>query len=392
MKVVVSTLGRFHAFELARELATRNALDRFFTSYPAARAAASGVPRELVVGDVRHELWNRAAQRLQSVSAGRVDLRWVPCEQYDRSVASRLRAGPDIFLGWSGSSLASMRRARELGMRVFLERGSTHILHQQAVLTEEYAACGVTGRLPHPRTVERELREYEEADRIVVPTRFVQDTFVQQGIDPARILQVPYGVSLDSFYPTHRERGRFTIVHCGNVSLRKGCHHLLRAFRELGVNAELHFVGPVAREMKPFIERWGGPGVVFHGRVPQAELVHLYHKASVFCLASIEEGMAMVVPQAMACGLPVLATHESGAAEVVRDGVDGRLFKAGDNEALKEGILELLRHRERAAAMGRSAASRVRQGFRWSDYGERVHAGYETALEDLHNHERRVVA
>ena len=177
------------------------------------------------------------------------------------------------------------------------------------------------------------------------------------------------------------EDGAFRVIHCGRVDLRKGCHYLIEAFHGLRLpRAELWLVGPVAPEMEAFRRRYESPSIVFHGPRPQAELARWYGRCAVFCLASLEEGMAMVIPQAMACGLPVIATPNSGAEEIVREGVEGHLVPVRDVEALRRRILELYEDPERRRAMGRAALARVRAGFTWDEYGDRVVAAYRELL------------
>lgn len=377
LRVVVSVLGRFHAFYLADELHRREALERLYTSYPASHAVRYGVPRGRVSGRPSFELANRLTQRYRP---GGYDARHLACAAFERWVARRLRAGPDVFVGWSGSSLAALRRAKALGMLTVVERGSTHILHQNDLLRDEYERLGIDGRLSHPRTVDKELEEYAEADRIAVPTAYVRSTFQARGIPAHKLIQVPYGVSLESFRPESGAGDGFRILHVGSVSVRKGCHHLLQAFAELNLpGAELHLVGAVAPEMEPFLARYAGSGVVVHGAVPQGELPGHYRRASLFCLASLEEGMAMVIPQAMACGLPVVATTESGAGELIEPGVQGLLLPAREVGALKDALAALHDDAGRREAMGVSAAARIAGGYSWADYGRRILGAYRDA-------------
>ena len=381
MKVEISCLGRFHAFHLARELAERGALARLHTSYPPRLAVRAGIPPFRVRGNVLFEGVNRATQRLER-RAGVLDARGLPARAFDRWVAAGLRSDFDLFLGWSGSCRRSLERARELGALTLVERGSSHILHQEEVLRDEYERVGHRGRLPAPAVRAAELEEYERADHVVVPTAFARRTFLERGFAPERVLQVPYGVDLSAFHPPERPApGKLRLLQVGNASLRKGVHLLLEAHRRLGRDdVELHFVGAVPPEIRPFARRFAGRGVCFHGRVPQDELLAHYHRAHLFCLPSLEEGMAMVIPQAMAAGLPVLATEESGAGEVVRPGRDGWFVPAGSVEALVEALERLVADREALAGAGREAAARVSHGFGWGDYGTRIHAAYTGAL------------
>ena len=105
----------------------------------------------------------------------------------------------DIFVGLSGCSLYSLRRARRMGAKTVLERGSSHMLYQRKILTEEYRQFGLEKEVVHPKVVERELTEYQEADYISIPSQFVKETFFQQGIPEEKLIQTPYGVDLSNF-------------------------------------------------------------------------------------------------------------------------------------------------------------------------------------------------
>ena len=113
----------------------------------------------------------------------------------------------------------------------------------------------------HPKVVERELTEYQEADFIAIPSQFVKETFLQQGIPEERLIQVPFGVDLTHFYPVPKEDNTFRIIHCGNISIRKGVHYLLQAFAELNLpGAELWLIGSMTDEIKPFLTAMGFAG------------------------------------------------------------------------------------------------------------------------------------
>ncbi len=382
MKVAVSVMGRFHAFDLAAQLERRGHLHQLVTSYPRFLAARFGVPRSRISSVLSNELLRRGFERLPAGLRGSADRAAEFHDHYGRRAARRLRPGADLLVAWSGSALPALRRARELGMATVVERGSTHLAWQTDLLDAEYARFDLRPRAASPQMVARELEEYAEADAIAVPSHFARRTFVERGVAEERVLCLPYGVSLASFAPREGpEEPVFRVIHCGRVDLRKGCHYLLEAFHGLRLpRAELWLVGPVAPEMEEFRRRYASPAIVFHGPRLQAELARFYGRASVFCLASLEEGMAMVIPQAMACGLPVIATTQSGAEEAVRDGVEGFLVGVRDVPALRRRILELYEDPERRRAMGRAALARVREGFTWDDYGDRVVAAYGGVL------------
>jgi len=382
MKVAVSVLGRFHGFDLAQQLEKRGALTQLLTSYPAFAAARFGVPRQKVTSNPLFEVLSRAWFRLPQA----VQRRWNPqafkAKAYDAWAAKHLDPQAELFVGWSNSSLASLQRAKANGAKTILERGSTHILFQTKVLKEEYEHWGLRFDFTPPETIERELQEYNEADRISVPTEFVKQTFVSNGIPAAKILKTPYGIRLSQFERKPRHDEVFRVMFCGALSIRKGVPRLLKAFTELKLaNAELCLVGSVTDEIKPFLEKFRSPQIVVHGSQPQEKLAEFYSQASLFCLPSLEEGMAMVIPQAMACGLPVVCTAESGAGEVVTEGKEGFFVASRDEEALGTALEKCYRAPELLEEMGKAAKTRISNAFTWDHYGEKMLAHYQDLLE-----------
>jgi glycosyltransferase involved in cell wall biosynthesis len=255
------------------------------------------------------------------------------------------------------------------------------MLYQREILTEEYARLGLKTEVVHPQVVERELTEYREADFIAIPSQFVKGTFLDQGIAADKLIHVPFGVDLTHFYPVPKEDNLFRIIHCGTLSIRKGVHYLLQAFGELNLpGAELWLIGSMTDEIKPFLRQWASPAIKHQGPFPETALHKYYSQASVFCLASIEEGLAMVQVQAMACGLPVICTTNTGGADLVRDGRDGFILPIRDVGAIKEKIRYFYENPEACKAMGESARLRVQAGFSWSDYGKKMIAAYREIL------------
>src|SRR5665647_3403108 len=271
----------------------------------------------------------------------------------DSHVSRHLAPASDIFVGLSGCALYSLRRARRMGAKTVLERGSSHMLYQRKILAEEYAKFGLEKEVVHPKVVERELMEYQEADYISIPSHYVKETFVQQGIPAAKLIQTPYGVDLSDFHPVPTHDKIFRIIHCGGLSIRKGIPYLLQAFSELRLkDAELWLIGSITDEIKPFLRRFSSPAIVHKGPFPEKDLSRYYSQGSVFCLASIEEGLAMVQAQAMACGLPVICTTNTGGADLVREGQDGFILPIRDVDAIKEKILYFYENPDAGHVMG----------------------------------------
>lgn len=377
MKVAISVGGRFHAFYLAQQLLKRGYLKKLITSYPKFEVAKYGIPKDKVGTVIIKELISRSWEKAPLFLKNSYNPQYLIHEIYDRW-ASHLYDKSDICVAWSSFGLHTIRKAKEMGAITIIERGSSHMLYQQAILRDEFEKFGLEAQLPHPEIVEKELQEYKEADFISVPSIFVKRTFIEKGIPESKLIHVPYGVDLSEFKQIPREDKTFRIIHCGGITLRKGVHYLLQVFCELNLpNAELWLIGATSDEIKPFLKSYDN-GRIFHkGPYPQKELYKYYSQGSIFVIMSIEEGLAIVQPQAMACGLPVICTTNTGGEDIVRNGIDGYIIPIRDVDALKERLVYLHGHPDICREMGQSAKLKVSSGFTWDDYGKKICREYE---------------
>jgi glycosyltransferase involved in cell wall biosynthesis len=370
-RVHVSVMGRFHAFDLARELDRRGRLGRLYTSYPHATLARFGLDAAKARTLPWVEVSARALRRLSPARAFAAEP-WL-ATRYDRWVALGLDGEAEAFVGWSGQCLASLRRARDLGLATFVERGRAHIEVQRDLLAEEFERHGGTPALPHPDTVARELAEYDLADHVVVPSRFALRSFERRGVPREKLLVNPYGVDLGSFAPPSAEPPGFRVLFCGRASVQKGLPYLLEAFRLFRApDAELWLQGAVEPDAEHLRRATTDARVKFLGHRPQAELPLVYRAAHVLVLPSIQDGYGLVVPQAMACGVPCIVSENTGGADLVDHGRSGFVVPIRDPEAIAAHLETLHRDRELLRALGRAARARVEEGHSWADYGRRA--------------------
>ena len=291
---------------------------------------------------------------------------------HSRNAASKLIKDCDLFIGWTGSSLEALIAARNSGVTTILERGSSHCSAWRKLMSEEYSTIGKQFD-PMYHFWQRELLEYELADYISIPSTFVRNTFIQHGVPAEKLLINTYGVNLNSFHQVEKEDKIFRVITVGGLSLRKGSRYLLQAFSELNLpDAELWHIGSINPEMQPFIKKYSSDKIIFQGHKPQSELFKYYSQGSVFVLMSIEEGLAMVQCQAMACGLPLICSSNTGGSDLIgNDEKAGYEVPVRNVEALKSKILHLYENQDQCRAMGQIAKQRITTGLTWSDYGTR---------------------
>ena len=119
-------------------------------------------------------------------------------------------------------------------------------------------------------------------------------------------------------------------------------------------------IGKVDPAMGPILKRY--QGVFKHiPSLPKIELAKYYSNSSVFVLPSLADSFALVVLEAMACGVPVIVTEHTGSKEVLREGVDGFIVPIRDVESIKEKILFLYENRDVCQQMGDAASQRAQE-------------------------------
>ncbi len=380
MKVVLSTIGKFHTFDLARELWSHGALAAIFTGYPRFKLQNESLPAAVIhtypwihtpyMGfRFRHLLGERAIrfwEYLDKIMLDRHTRRYMPdC---------------DVFVGLSGSALRTGTAARARGTRFVCDRGSSHIRTQDRLLREEHDLWGMHFPGVDPRVIDLEEAEYAEADCITVPSSFNVRSFIEQGIAPGKIRRVPYGVNLDRFHPTAEPDGdSFDILFVGGMSLRKGVQYLLQAYAKLHHRRKsLTFAGsPDARFIELMKARSLWPDDVrILGHVPQQRLKDVMSRSHVLVLPSIEEGLAMVQAQAMACGCPVIGTQHTGAEDLFEDDRQGFVVPIRAADAIAAKLQKLADDPTLRKQLSEAALARVRGAGGWRDYGRQALSTY----------------
>ena len=271
---------------------------------------------------------------------------------------------------------------KKQGIFTVVDHGSVHQRFERRLLIEECSLLAIPNDsvLPPKWLIEKEEREFEIADCVEVLSQVAKRTLVQEGLAADKIMVNNCGVSLQIFTPLPKKDAVFRIIQCSALTPTKGIQYLLKAFSELNLpNSELWFIGGGAASspLKPVINKYSRSNIHFMGTYPQNELPKLYSQGSVFVLPSIADGFGMVVPQAMACGLPVIVTENVGAADFVDEGVNGFKIPIRDVETLKDRIIRLYENRDLLQEMSQKALRSVSGGLTWDDYGDRLFAGLQ---------------
>jgi glycosyltransferase involved in cell wall biosynthesis len=382
LRCAVLTSTRFWLFDLSRQLQARGHQVRLLTGYPKWRLDPD--LKNLAITNPYLVAPLGACYRYGIPLPD--SLKW-PLEHLARrhlsSWARRHLEGMQVLDALSGWGLEAGKFVQQQGGVHLCNRGSTHILFQKEILEEEYARWGAPPPDGFPYwVVARETGEYQAADAVVVPSRFARRTFEEKGVPPDKVFVCPYGVDLSLFHPFPKADRTFRVLFVGAFSIRKGLGYLFEAVRPLVARgqAEVWLIGGASPEAGEILAR-NQDLFIDKGFHPRKDLAHLYSQGSVLVLPSVEEGLALVQAQAMASGVPVIATYNTGAEDLFTDGVEGFIVPARDPLAIREKLEWLLDHPREHQEMGAEALRRVRELGGWELYGRICESTYLKVLK-----------
>jgi colanic acid/amylovoran biosynthesis glycosyltransferase len=236
---------------------------------------------------------------------------------------------------------------------------------------------------------------------VLVRSRSIAEKLIELDCDPQKIRLNRTGIPLDGFPYVVRNvpaEGAWTIVQACRLVPKKGLPTALRAFARFAkVFPNSRFLiagdGPLRRELEQLVQQLDlRKAVVFLGFLGQTELRDLYEKAHVFMHPSElppdsnQEGVPNSMLEAMAGGLPVVATRHGGIPEAVTDGVNGLLVPERDEEGLAKSLFRMVQDPDSWKAMGASASQTVAKEFAQPRQTEALESAYFEAIEKWHQH------
>jgi glycosyltransferase involved in cell wall biosynthesis len=282
---------------------------------------------------------------------------------FDRYVAARLPP-VDVFQGQSSTCRRTLQAARASGARSVLDCVTTHVDSVVEHQRRESARFGVWPYV-HERARRDRLDEYAHADVVRVMSKHAYSTFVERGFPVERLVVLPPVVEVEAFRPTEFAEDRFRVCYVGRLLPWKGFQYLVEAYVRLALpDAELElWGGPTSRPVARYLAEHARRTPSLTVRPEEVRVVgysKAYGRASVVVHPSLADAFGYVVAEAMACGVPVIVTDQTGAAALVQDGVNGYVIPAGDPDAIADRLKHLHAHPELLPKMGAAARRAVR--------------------------------
>lgn len=265
---------------------------------------------------------------------------------YDQWMANQLQPGDHVYSSY-GYANESFRKVRKMGGKTFLDGGNSHPQNFWDVLSEEYERWGVREDPISRFHFERSLETVSETDYVISPSSFVSKSFLDRGFPEERVFKSFYPVDLRLFKPSDSERPAnrpFTIVNTSGLSLRKGTPYLFEAFRKIHKqipNARFLVTnsGNPAPGIERIIKEYSDLPIEWCGYLSHAKMAERFRQADLLMLPSLEDGFARVVSEALSCGLPVMVSENTGAADLVEEDINGAVAPIRDVESMVSAAL-----------------------------------------------------
>lgn len=269
-----------------------------------------------------------------------------------------------VFFSYDTGALETLEWCREQGLKCILNQMDPNRVEVELVRGEEqqwrgWASAAI--QVPEEYFARRE-REWALADRVVVNSEFSRQALLRQGVPASKLVVIPLcfeagEIDRKSDSGIWKSDQPLRVLFLGQVILRKGIQYLLAAARQLE-RENIHFdvVGPIGISGEAIKTAPGN--VTFHGRTGRDQAAAWYQRSHLFVLPTLSDGFAITQLEAMAHGLPVIATPCCG--EVVSAGVDGFIVPARDAGALAQTFRRYLAEPELLRTQSAAAPVKVR--------------------------------
>ena len=300
----------------------------------------------------------------------------------DRAASMEVGSETDAVYCREDAAYETFRRAGDAGIPRIYDLPTAHfsvtrsLVSVEAECFPELADSFSIQEEYTPQRLSRKEAELYSADHILCPSQYVKRSLVAAGLSGDNIHVLPFGCNPSGLLRLPEKRDNI-VLYVGQISARKGVHRLLRVWKRLGAHRShrLRLIGAM-RLPRTYLNEYKG----LYQHIPEVSrqnVMDQYATAKLLVANSMSEGMAVVIPEALSAGTPVIATRNSGGEEIITENENGLLIDYGDDDALATAIEGLLSSSERLAYMS-DKASKIARAWTWDDYArgfiERMHS------------------
>jgi glycosyltransferase involved in cell wall biosynthesis len=300
---------------------------------------------------------------------------------HDRIVARRIEAlagRVDVIHAWPSGSTRTLKTAKNFGIPSLLERPNAHTRYALEVVRNECERLGL--RMPpghehadDPDRLRIEEEEFQLADRLLCPSQFVAQTFLDKGFPSSKLARHQYGFDELMFYPNPERRERahgLTMLFVGGCAPRKGLHYALEAWLRSPAHSTGKFliagafIPGYAELLAPMLSH---PSIHVLGH--RTDIPELMRSSDILTLPTIEEGSALVTSEARGSGCVLLVSDAAGAT--CNHMENALVHRAGDVAALAQHLTMLDQNRDFLERLRTASLSTIGE-ITWTAAGRRL--------------------
>jgi glycosyltransferase involved in cell wall biosynthesis len=290
---------------------------------------------------------------------------------FDVLASTRIMKPVDVGHFWGNMAYAQIQKVHNLGGKTVVTRASSHINTQNRIMLEEYKRFGYNSVPIHPWVIKKSLAEFKETDYVTVPSQFAFNTFIDEGYPEYKLILNPFGVDTEKFKPNPIDHDKFTAIFIGENWIRKNVYRLEQAWANLNLKDNKLII----RSNAPIFNDIEYKNIELINWVQNIQ--DFYNMADIFIMPSLEEGCCLVVLEALASGIPVIISRQTGVE--ITDGKEGFYVDPYNVKDLQEKISYFFENRNEIKRMGKEARKYAEENT-WDHYGGRLIARYNSII------------
>jgi glycosyltransferase involved in cell wall biosynthesis len=304
---------------------------------------------------------------------------------HDTANAKKITSlAPDVVIGYEKSCRDTFIKAKEKGIKTILDLSQVHIDFIQQLRSRYPFFADISGEEKLFNKISKiKKEEYELADHIIALSSFAKQTLINNGIPSSKVSIASLGFNASNFTAKkeYRSSGTLQLIYVGIVTMRKGIQlliDLMQTFHEKKYDVSLTVIGPRGDASHLLNSKSNYPNISYIEYLQHDALVNELQNADVFILPSFLDSFAAVVIEAMACGLPVIISDNTGAKDAVDD-TCGFVTSTNSIEEIQDAIIYFYHDRSKVESMGKSAAKKSLQ-YEWRQYYRTVNEIVEATV------------
>jgi len=404
-KIIVAHPGKQHSFQLATALKQNGMLYKYITTVYDRPGSFTSVLKYFLKGKMKKKAGTRSTKSLandeiiQFYELGALILLLISkfpssdkvwkklngrlSDVFGRKVAYyAIKENVDAVICFDTNCVALFKILKEKAPNIkrIMDVSIANRLYMKEKFIEDMNRTGDNGikkeqiYLWDDRNIHRFQQEINDSQYFIVASNIVKESLLFSGVRHKQIGVVPYGVNQGQFPFVQKRPSKkpLRIIYVGQITYRKGIHHLLKVvsgFSESEV--KLTLAGGYAKSSALYQNYKDEKNIKFLGFVTRDDLAREYQDADVFVFPTLGEGYGLVVLEAMSCGVPVISSDCAGGNDAITIYEDGLVFKAGDDDELKDSIRWFIDHPDKLPVFSQKAHEKS-LNFSWQKYYDSV--------------------